>query len=267
MDNGLKFTHRLLKLCFFFNLAILGGCGVSFTDLSVPDTIVIDTPFEIEVTQTFDGSGITSFLGLDESSFVFAAIIPQEWSALPGGAYEGVFNGVPFTRNANIIPGPPDSNFLDLVESGDISGDFPPELIGAFCDETPPEIPPGQQLVWYQTDQMLPLDTILPTDTAVLTVSFVSDSGADTQELAFQHAIYIEGIVDIDTPVDLETCFWVIDPTNSSPTFVPDMISDIIADVSDGATPIPILGGAMLILLSVMLAGIGLVKGRKWQQR
>jgi len=256
----------LLPFALLFSLVIMSGCGSDLTNLDLPSSVPLGGNVQAVVTHAWDDTGF-DFETTDESSLIFSAVVPSSWTPLPGGNYQGTFDSIPFSRAANIIADPPDSNLLDLlVDEGDITPEEEALAELFFCDLTFPEVPTGFQLLWYQTAGQLPEDVVVLGDAGTLTINYTVGDFAGNAQVTYQHAVYLEGmgsVDDEDPDVFITACTWLIDEATLDDEIVlPESITGFVALLGEAIT-VPALGGFALIFLSLILAITGRIVGRR----
>lgn len=253
-------------------LLLLSACGSELTGINAPAAVEAGQPFQVSVTQQFldeeDSFGPTDS---PYGALVLGVFVPPGWSANPLANYQGTWDGVPMDLDMVLQSGIPDTNFVEyliaeeaddqLIEYMSISDCS--TVLEEFADEVE-----GFQFLFFQTTADLyegpdPQDG----DTGTFSFQLTPGNPGVQDEIAAIHGLLIGAEVsDGMETMDVLGCSWYpdVEESESQSTFIPDAESAPFILFGTGATEsIPVLGGAMIALLALLLAVAGILVGRR----
>ena len=262
-------------------LLLLSACGSELTGINAPAAVEAGQPFQVSVTQQFldyeDGFGPTDS---PDGALVLGVFIPPGWSANPLANYQGTWDGVPVDLDLALQGGIPDTNFVEFL----IEDNAPPEIIeymsisdcSTVLEEFADEVE-GFQFLFFQTTADLyegpnPQDG----DTGAFTFQLTPSNPGEQDEIAAIHGLLIGGpisngaedfgVVEGVEATDVLGCSWYpdVEESETENSFIPDAESaDFILFGSGTAESVPVLGGAMIAILALLLAVAGIMVGRR----
>jgi len=262
-------------------LLLLSACGSELTGINAPEAVEGGQPFQVSVThQFFDDDGIYSPSDSPDGALVLGVFVPPGWSANPLANYQGTWDGTPLNLDLVLQGGIPDTNFVEYL----INNEGPAELIEylsisdcatvleAFADDVA-----GFQFLFFQTTADLSAGpSPLNGDTGEFTVQLTPSNPGEQDTIAFIHGLLIGGdiaagasdfgVSEGEVVESVLACSWYPDvaESNSQGSFVPDAESaDLIVFGSATATSVPVLGGALVAILALLLAAAGILVGRR----
>lgn len=262
-------------------LLLLSACGSELTGIDAPEAVESGQPFQVSVThQFFDDDGIYSPSDSPDGALVLGVFVPPGWTANPLANYQGTWDGTPLNLDLVLQGGIPDTNFVEYL----IANEGPAELIEylsisdcstvleAFAAEVE-----GFQFLFFQTTADLsngpgPLNG----DTGEFTFQLTPGNPGEQDVMAVVHGLLIGGpiasgaqefgVADGEIVTDVLACSWYpdVEESNSQGTFIPDnQNTGFIVFGEATATSVPVLGGAMVAILALLLAVAGIRVGRR----
>ncbi len=262
-------------------LLLLSACGSELTNIDAPESVEAGQPFQVSVTnQFFDDDGIYSPADSPEGALVYGIFIPTGWSADPIANYQGTWDGTPVDLELALQSGIPDTNLLQYV----IDNEGPAELIeylslsdcSTVLDEFADEVAGFQFLFFQTTDDLFEGPDPQDGDTGVFTFQLTPGNPGAQDVTAVIHGLLIGGpiadgaedfgVANGDEVTDVLACSWYpdVEESQSQGVFTPDAQSaDFIVFGSATATSVPVLGGALIAVLALLLAGAGILVGRR----
>lgn len=273
-----------LKVIFALSvLLLLSACGSELTGINAPAAVEAGQTFQVSVSQQFlddeDGFGPTDS---PEGALVLGVFIPPGWSANPLASYQGTWDGVDVDLDMVLQSGIPDTNFVEFL----IEEDAPEELIEylsisdcstvleAFADDVE-----GFQFLFYQTTAALfEGPDPLAGDTGEFFFELTPSNPGEQDVIAAIHGLLIGGpiengaedfgIANGDLPVtDVLACSWYpdVDESQNQGEFIPDAedAGFTVLGIGTATASVPVLGGAMIAVLALLLAVAGILVGRR----
>lgn len=271
-----------LKAIFALSASLLlSACGSELTAINAPEAVEAGQPFQVSVTnQFFDDEGIFGPADSPDGALVFGVFVPLGWTANPLANYQGTWDGTPVDLDLVLQSGIPDTNFVEFL----IDDNAPPELIeylsisdcSTVLEELADEVE-GFQFLFFQTTADLyegpsPQDG----DTGEFTFQLTPGNPSEEDFMAVIHGLLIggpieniaEGFGDANgvSVTDVLACSWYpdIDESNTQGIFIPDNEdTQFIVFGAATAESVPVLGGALIAILALLLAGAGILVGRR----
>lgn len=272
-----------LKLLFVLSaLLLLSGCNSELTGIDAPLAVEADQTFEVSVSQQFlaDGGGDSptdDLVEYTDGAFVLGVVIPSHMSAEHFANYQGTWDGVPMDFDLVLQAGIPETNLADYLENSD---DPPaPETIdylrisdcATVIEELDDEIGDDQLLFFQSTVDLEAGPGPQPGDGGEFSFQLTVDGTESGGSVAVIHGWLLGASISPgeDLPlVDVLGCGWYPDPEASDPEdgFIPDAeFAEFRAFPSD-SKPVPVLSGAMIAILALLLAMAGILVGRRKSQ-
>ncbi len=262
-------------------LLLLSACGSELTSIDAPESVEAGQQFQVSVSnQFFDDDGIYSPADSPEGALVYGVLIPAGWSANPLANYQGTWDGAPVDLELALQSGIPETNFVEYL----VDNEGPVELIeylslsdcSTVLEDAADEIA-GFQFLFFQTTGDLsggpdPQDG----DTGVFTFQLTPGNPGAEDAIAVVHGLLIGGpiadgaedfgVANGEIVTDVLACSWYPDvaESQSQGEFIPDAeTAGLVVFGSASATSVPVLGGAMIAVLALLLAGAGILVGRR----
>lgn len=271
-----------LKVIFALSvLLLLSACGSELTGINAPEAIETGQPFPVSVTnQFFDDDGIFGPADSPSGALVFGVLIPDGWTANPLANYQGTWDGVPVDLDLVLQSGIPDTNLVELL----IDDGAPDELIeyasvsdcSTVLEEVADEIEGFQFLFFQTTDVLFEGPSPQEGDTGEFFFQLTPGNPGEEDAIAVIHGLLIGGsisndvegfgVADGDPLTDILGCSWYPDVEDSEieGEFIPDsQDSEFILFGSASAESVPVVGGALIAFLALLLAVAGILVGRR----
>jgi hypothetical protein len=262
-------------------LLLLSACGSELTGIDAPGAVEAGQPFEVSVGQQFfDDDGAFGPADSPDGALVLGVLIPPGWSANPVANYQGTWDGTPVDLDMQLQGGIPDTNFVEFL----IDDNAPPDLIeymsisdcSTVLEENAEAIEGFQFLFFQTTDELDEGPRPQSGDTGEFSFQLTPGNPGEQDEIAVIHGLLIGGpignearsfdVADGDIVTDVLACSWYPDVEQSEleNAFIPDAESvEFLLFGTGTSESIPVLGGAMIAILALLLAVAGVLVGRR----
>ena len=263
-------------------LLLLSACGSELTGINAPESVEAGQPFQVSVTQQFldDDDGIFGPTDSPSGALVLGVFVPPGWSANPLANYQGTWDGVPVDLDMVLQGGIPDTNFVEFL----IADEAPLEIIeymsisdcSTVLEENADEVEGFQFLFFQTTADLYEGPTPQDGDTGEFFFQLTPGDPGEQDSIAAIHGLLIGGpisigaedfgVVDGVEVTDVLACSWYpnVEESEIEGSFIPDAESrDFILFGSVPAASVPVLSGAMIAILALLLAVAGILVGRR----
>lgn len=270
------------KLVFsLFALLLLSACGSEMTSIDAPETTVVGETFPVSATHQFStspdaSSGVAgSPAGTEDPVFslVFGVLVTPGWSGSPMANYQGTWDGTPVDLDLELLDGIPPTNLLAFLQEP--GQDTPAEILQLVeisdCTTVLEALGESEgaddyDLLFYQTIDSLTLGPEpQPGDSGEFFFDLTAGNTGDEGDVVIIHGLTLgqQGVGDPEG--DVFGCFWYPDAELSDieGPFIPSAVFDTIRLFGSETMPVPVMGGVMIALLSLLLAVVGIVMGRR----
>jgi hypothetical protein len=266
-------SSTFLKTLFVLSaLLLLSACGSELTGIDAPEAVDAGQTFEVSVThQFFEDDGSFNPADSPYGALVFGVIVPAGLTASPVANYQGTWDGVPQDLDLELQTGIPDTNFVEYLESDNAPAELIEYMRVSDCSTVLEELDAdfeGAQVLFFQTTADLfqgPSPQI--GDGGEFFFQLTADINGEGGEVAVIHGLLIGGPIssEVEPDQDVLGCSWYVDEIASEDEgrFIPDVEFASFIQFTSESLPVPVMGGAMIAILALLLAMVGVLVGRR----
>lgn len=268
-----SFSTIFTKLAFALSIPfLLNACSSELTGIDAPPSVENGTPFEASATHQFLDFDQSAFpVETPEGAMVFGVFFPEGWSVNPAATYEGSWNGVPQNLPLQLQAMLPDTNFYEVLAASEPppDEDVLEAALLSDCAETLANLGPEDtelQFAFFQSTNLIWEDVNpQPGDGGEFTFE-LTPAGVDSDsQITVIHGLLYAGSFSVDEgpEQDVLGCSFFPDTelSNEAGILIPDSV--VANFIQLDTASVPVMGGGMVALLSVLLAIMGVLIGRR----